>query len=334
MYLRVACEPIRIWLENPDVVEIMCNRPCEVWVEDIRHAEMTRHDVPELTRVLIERIAGQVAGHTSQSVNETTPLLSAAMPGGERFQGVLHPASPDGGSFSIRKQVISNLTLAEYAGRGAFDKVRITGPKLVDPDDVSETDAELVKLLRDTSPQGIRNALEFAVQNQMTMIVSGGTSSGKTTLLNALMRSVPENERILTIEDTRELKPVQPNVQAMIASKGGQGLSTATIQNCLEAALRLRPDRIFLGEIRGAEAWSFLQAVNTGHPGSMSSLHANTPREAIERLALATMQAGFGMTKSEITEYIRLVVPVIIQIRRKPDRSVTEIYFNKYTRPE
>jgi type IV secretion system protein VirB11 len=228
--------------------------------------------VPEMTGEAIERLATHVASITSQSVNSSTPLLSAAMPHGERFQGVLGPATPNGGGFSIRKQVIANLTLEDYQRIGGFEDVKVRGPKKPERDEYPEIETELARHLRDPSPAAIRAALEFAVLNHMTMIISGGTSSGKTTFLNALLKTVPETERVITIEDTRELTPPQPNWLALVASKGSQGLAQVTVQDLLEASLRLRPDRLFLGEIRGAEAATFLQAVNTGHPGLLDHL--------------------------------------------------------------
>ncbi|MPR08862.1 P-type DNA transfer ATPase VirB11 [Microvirga tunisiensis] len=331
-FLRQACEPIRRWLEDPDVIEIMCNRPGEVWIESTRHADMQRFEVSALTSVQIERIAQQVASYTKQSVNEVTPLLSAAMPLGERFQGVLSPAAPHGGMFSIRKQVIRDLSLENYLDRGAFNHVKISGPREVDPDDIDETDEAFLELLGDPTPEGRMKALRFAVENKYTVLVAGGTSSGKTTFLNALLKEIPVSERILSLEDTLELKPPQPNWCALLASKGDQGLAKVTVQDLLEAAMRVRPDRLLLGEIRGADAFTFLQAVNTGHPGSLSTVHANSPQDAITRVALATMQAGLGLTKAELSEIIRATVPVFVQLQRKPTRSVSQIYFNKFQR--
>jgi type IV secretion system protein VirB11 len=328
-YLRQSCEPIRRWIQDPDVIEIMVNRPGEVWVEALGKPDMERFAVPELTRGAVQQIAERVAAEVAQSVNEETPLLSAAMPHGERFQGVLSPAAPDGGAFSIRKQVISDLTLDDYLRFGALNGVRVSGPRMSDDEDISDLDRELAEKLQNRSAEGIAKFLRFAIESSVTMFISGGTSSGKTTFLNALLKEVPASERVFSIEDTRELKPPQPNYLALLASKGDQGKSRVTIQSLLEAALRLRPDRIFLGEIRGAEAYSFLQAVNTGHPGSLTTLHADSPRGAFERIALATMQAGLGLTKTEIMDYVRTVVPVVVQLRRKPTRGVSEIYFSK-----
>ncbi|UXS05568.1 P-type DNA transfer ATPase VirB11 [Agrobacterium tumefaciens] len=334
VYLRQAANPLRPWLEDPAVVEIMCNRPCEIWVERIDHHRMIRHDVPALDERAIRGLAQMVAGATQQSVNEETPLLSAAMPNGERFQGVLSPVAADGGAFAIRKQVIRDMSLDEYVVLGGLDAARVTGPKSTGQDEMSPLERELVEGLKDHSPAARRDWFRFAIENRLTILISGGTSSGKTTFFNGLLKDVPDWERLVSIEDTRELKPRQPNYLALVASKGGQGRARSTIQDCLEAALRLRPDRIFMGEIRGAEAYSFLQAVNTGHPGSMSTLHADNPNGAYERLAMATMQAGLGLTKAELIEFVRFVVPVIVQVRRDPitmKRSVREIYFNRWS---
>ena len=189
----------------------------------VGHPEMERFAAPELTARAIMQIAERVAAEVNQSINEETPLLSAAMPHGERFQGVLAPAAADGGAFSIRKQVISDLDLDDYQGFGALENVRASGPRVSPDEDVSDLERELAALLRDTSPDGIKTFLRVAVQNAVTMVVSGGTSSGKTTFLNALLKEVPSTERVMSIEDTRELKPPQPNYLALVASKGDRG---------------------------------------------------------------------------------------------------------------
>jgi type IV secretion system protein VirB11 len=176
----------------------------------------------------------------------------------------------------------------------------------------------------------VHKALAFAVKNHVTMIIAGGTSSGKTTFLNALLKEVPAAERVISIEDTRELQPPQPNWLSLLASKGGQGLAQVTVQDLLESSLRLRPDRLFLGEIRGAEAATFLQAVNTGHPGSLTTLHADSCYGAFERLALMTLQSDLKLSKAEIMEYVRSVVPMVVQLRRRPMRGVAEIYFRGF----
>ena len=334
IYVRQTAQPIRRWLEDPGVIEIMCNRPGEIWIESIDSHHMIRHEVPALDEKAITALAQMIAGTTQQSVNEETPLLSAAMPNGERFQAVLSPVAASGGAFAIRKQIIRDMSLDDYLELGGLEVVKVSGPRNGELADRSELEAALVARLQDPAPQARREWLRFAVENRVTMLISGGTSSGKTTFFNGLLKDVPEWERLVSIEDTRELRPPQPNYLALVTSKGGQGRARTTIQECLEAALRLRPDRIFMGEIRGAEAFSFLQAVNTGHPGSISTLHADNPQGAYERLAMATMQAGLGLTKSELMEFVRFVVPVVIQVARDPatmKRGVREIYFSKWS---
>jgi type IV secretion system protein VirB11 len=141
---------------------------------------------------------------------------------------------------------------------------------------------------------------------------------------------VPSDERIITIEDTREVKPIQDNFLPLVASKGDQGQARVTIESLLQAAMRLRPDRIFLGEIRGPEAYSFLRAVNTGHPGSITTVHADSPAGAFEQLALMVMQAGAGLRKDEIISYAKTVLPIVIQQSRIGGwRGTVEIYFSK-----
>ncbi|WFS26440.1 MULTISPECIES: P-type DNA transfer ATPase VirB11 [Rhizobium] len=334
IYVRQTAQPIRRWLEDPAVIEIMCNRPGEIWIESLDSCHMSRHDVPALDAKAITALAQMIAGTTQQSVNEETPLLSAAMPHGERFQAVLSPVAVMGGAFAIRKQVIRDMTLDDYLALGGLDGIQVSGVGVPDGEGLSDLEHELVARMVDPSPQARREWLRFAVENRVTMLISGGTSSGKTTFFNGLLKDVPAWERLISIEDTRELKPSQPNYLALVTSKGGQGRARTTIQECLEAALRLRPDRIFMGEIRGAEAFSFLQAVNTGHPGSISTLHADNPRGAYERLAMATMQAGLGLTKVELMEFVRFIVPVVIQVARDPvtmKRGVREIYFSKWS---
>jgi type IV secretion system protein VirB11 len=334
-YLRLAAEPIKHWLQDPKVIEIMCNRPGEIWIEAIGRPHMERFSVPTLTQSAIEGLAQRIAGETHQNVNKETPLLSAAMPHGERFQSVLAPATTSGGAFAIRKQVIQDMSIDDYRLMGGLDAVKVSGPRAVDGDDeLTDLETELVEKLRDPMPDARANWLRFAIQNRLTMLISGGTSTGKTTFFNALLKEVPLTERIISIEDTRELKPPQPNYVDLVASRGGQGRAKVTIQELLETALRLRPDRIFMGEIRGAEAFSFLQAVNTGHPGSISTLHADNPRGAYERAAMATMQGGLGLTMSELIAFVRMVVPVVVQLTRDPvtgRRGVAEIYYSKWT---
>lgn len=322
VFLENALEPLRPWLEDESVVEICANRPGEIWVEVFGASSMVCHALPALNAAALRHIAERVAGHSGQSVNEEHPLLSAALPTGERFQGVLPPATTEGGAFAIRKQVIKEMRLEDYRRMGAFDRVVHSGVG-----GLSELDRELCTIL---DRGEIEAFIRLAAQNRLSMLVSGGTSSGKTTFLNAVLKEVPQDERIISIEDTRELKPHQPNYLPLVASKGDQGQARVTVDGLLQASLRLRPDRIFLGEIRGSEAYSFLRAINTGHPGSITTVHADSPAGAFEQLALMVMQSGLGLRKDEIIAYIRSVLPIVIQQKKIGGwRGTAEIYFSK-----
>ena len=321
VFLRQFLRPIQPYLIQDGVSEVCVNKPGECWVEEQGAQGMVRKDIPELTERSLVQLARQVAATSHQEVNESKPLLSAALPSGERIQIVLPPAALDGGGFSIRRQVVQNLSLDDYAERGAFQRVHLTAT-----DHRSPLDLRLCELLALRDWQGF---LSEAISGRKNMLIVGGTSTGKTTFFNAIAKEIPREERLLSIEDTPELELPQPNVLRLIASKGGQGLAKVTIQDLLEASLRLRPDRILLGELRGAEAYTFLQAVNTGHPGSISTLHADSPRAAFERLGLMVMQANLGLRREEVLEYIRSVVEIIVQLTRLPngERIVSEIYF-------
>ena len=320
-FLYRALAPLKSFLDDLDVVEISVNRPGQVYVERLGAAHMEFHVIPELTTAEIVNIGERVAASTNQFVSPANPILSAALPTGERIQVVLPPAAPDGGTLSIRKQVVSDYTLEDYRDRGSLDEVSVAVGGL------SETDGELIGQL---SRKDIYGFIRTAIVNRVSILISGGTSSGKTTFLNACLKSVDENERIITLEDTRELFPPQKNAVHLLASRGDQGTANVTIQSLLEASLRMRPDRLFVGEVRGSEAFAFLRAINTGHPGSMSTVHADTPVGAYEQLAMMVMQSGLSAAypKADLISYIRQVIPIVIQLRREGGRrGVSEIFF-------
>ena len=158
--------------------------------------------------------------------------------------------------------------------------------------------------------------------------MSGGTGTGKPTFLNALLKEVPLNERLVLIEDAAEIRLVHENAIGLVAVKGETGEARVDVESLLQAALRMRPDRIIVGELRGVEAFTFLRAVNTGHPGSVTTLHADTPNGALEQLALMALQTGTAMTHADIMAYVRSVVDVIVQLERQDGvRQVREIAF-------
>lgn len=320
-FLYRALQPLKRFLDDRDVVEVSVNHPGEVFVERLGADQMEFHDVPEITTAEIVNIGERVAATTNQFISAASPLLSAALPTGERIQVVLPPAASDGGAISIRKQVASDFTLEHYRDNGALDGVSVSLGGL------SETDRTLIRRLRERDIYGFVCA---AIVNRVSILISGGTSTGKTTFLNACLKSVDSHERIITLEDTRELFPPQPNTVHLLASRGDQGTASVTIQSLLEASLRMRPDRIFVGEIRGSEAFAFIRAINTGHPGSMSTVHADTPLGAYEQLAMMVMQSGLSAAypKPDLLSYIQSVIPVVIQLRRDGGRrGVSEIFF-------
>lgn len=320
-FLYRALAPLKAFLNDRDVVEISVNRPGQVYVERLGTAHMELHDIPSLTTAEIINIGERVAASTNQFVSPANPILSAALPSGERIQVVLPPAASDGGTLSIRKQVISDFTLEDYRERGSLDHVTVAVGGL------SETDEALIEQL---SAKDIYGFIRTAIVNRVSILISGGTSSGKTTFLNACLKSVDPHERIITLEDTRELFPPQKNAVHLLASRGDQGTASVTIQSLLEASLRMRPDRLFVGEVRGSEAFAFLRAINTGHPGSMSTVHADTPLGAYEQLAMMVMQSGLSAAypKADLISYIQSVIPIVIQLRREGGRrGVSEIFF-------
>lgn len=320
-FLYRALSPLRPFLDDSQVVEISVNSPGQVYVERLGAAHMEYYEIPELTTAEIVNIGERVAASTNQFINAASPILSAALPTGERIQVVLPPAAADGGAISIRKQVVSDFSLDDYRDSGSLDGVDVAVGGL------SEADQELVNLL---GRHDIYGFIRKAIINRVSILISGGTSSGKTTFLNACLKSVDPHERVVTLEDTRELFPPQKNAVHLLASRGDQGTASVSIQSLLEASLRMRPDRLFVGEVRGSEAFAFLRAINTGHPGSMSTVHADTPHGAYEQLAMMVMQSGLSSSypKADLISYIRQVIPIVIQLRRDGGRrGVSEIFF-------
>jgi type IV secretion system protein VirB11 len=320
-FLQRALSPIQSFLNDPKVIEISINRPGEVFIERLGSHAMERYQLADLDAGEIRNIGERIAAVTQQFVSAAKPLLSASLPSGERVQCVLPPAAPDGGAISIRKQVISDYSLDDLRQAGAFD---YAGGLLHKKGSVDNE-------LRDLLDQGlIYKFIDLALKKRISILISGGTSSGKTTFLNACLKHIDRAERIITIEDTRELFPPHVNVVHLVASKGDQGTADVTIQSLLEASLRMRPDRLFVGEIRGSEAFSFLRAINTGHPGSISTVHADTPAGAYEQVIMMMMQSGMvsGFSKQDLASYIQTVIPIVIQLRRDGgQRRVSDIFF-------
>ena len=293
-FLEAYLEPFRDWLAQADVTELLVNRPGEVWIE--QRGQMTCHKAPKVDDSLLQRLAEQVARVSNQGITRERPLLAAMLPNGERVQFVAPTATRAHWAVAIRRHCLLDLPLDAYS----------SGPL--------QPSAAKIVTSPDEDPVGF---LREAVKDRKTILISGGTSTGKTTFLNALLREVPVEERVIVVEDTAEVQLHGPNDLGLIAVKGELGEALINTDDLLQAALRLRPDRILLGELRGKEAVSFLRAVNTGHPGSFSTIHANSTSGALEQLALMVMQSGLGLSRSETIEYARSVVDVVVQLGRE-----------------
>jgi type IV secretion system protein VirB11 len=317
--LETYLSPLKAVFAEDGVNEVMINKPGEAWIEN--RGDQRLELIPELDLEHLLGLGRLVAQSTDQTISEERPLLSATLPNGYRIQIVFPPACEPGlVCYSIRKGSTMNLSLDEYAKLGAFDST--STENLVD-----ENDAILANYLQ---KKQIKEFLQHAVKCKKNIIISGGTSTGKTTFTNAALAEIPSEERLITVEDAREvILHNHPNKVHLLASKGGQGRAKVTTQDLIEACLRLRPDRIIVGELRGAEAFSFLRAINTGHPGSISTLHADTPTMALEQLKLMVMQAGLGMPPDEVKKYIMAVVDIVVQLKRgeKGRRFVSEVYY-------
>jgi len=317
--LETYLNPFKALFAEEGVNEIMVNKPKEAWVE--KRGDQRLEIIPDIDFEHLMGLGRLVAQSTEQTVSEEKPLLSATLPNGYRIQVVFPPASEPGSvAMAIRKGSGMQLTLEDYDKMGAFSNT--STEEVHDKND--DILAEYIKNNK------IREFLDYAIKCKKNIIISGGTSTGKTTFTNAALLAIPAEERLITVEDAREVQlPNHPNRVHLLASKGGQGRAKVTTQDLIEACLRLRPDRIIVGELRGAEAFSFLRAINTGHPGSISTLHADTPTMALEQLKLMVMQAGLGMPPDEIKKYISAVIDVVVQLKRGGGgkRYISEVYF-------
>ncbi|MDI1325565.1 MAG: P-type DNA transfer ATPase VirB11 [Brevundimonas sp.] len=317
VYLQSYLAPFAGILARADVTDIYVNAPDECWAETLGGG-IECHRIPGLDETALARLARQIAAYAHQGISREHPILSAALPGGERVQIIIPPATRGGIVLAIRKHVSSDLRLEDYVASGAFETAHLDGPRRE-----TELDAQLRERLKTGDVAGL---LSIAVTGRRNILISGGTSTGKTTFLNALIQEVPQEERLIFIEDTPELHLHHPNAVGLIAPRSALGEALVTAEDLLNASLRMRPDRIILGELRGPEAYTFLRAVNTGHPGSMTTVHADSPDRAIEQIALLVLQGGTTLRREDVVHYIRSTIDVFVQLSRSAGRrSVSEI---------
>lgn len=317
--LNEYLKPLEDYFSQDGVTEITINKPTEIWVEQFGDQKL--YQEPNLNFATLRSMASLIAQSTEQVIDEEHPLLGGTLPNGYRVQIVIPPACEPGEiAYSIRKPSPLKWTLDDYEKMHCFEHCSIDARENIN-------DRILYELLLQNR---IKEFLQYTVLFKKNTICAGGTSTGKTTFTNAMLRAIPHEERLITIEDAREIDlSMHPNHVHLICSKGGQGRASVTAQDLVEVCLRMRPERIIVGELRGAEAFSFLRAINTGHPGSIATLHADTPAMAKEQLKMMVMQAGLGMPPSEVVSYIDAVVEVIVQLTRGEHgvRFISEVYY-------
>ncbi|MDB5673020.1 MAG: P-type transfer ATPase VirB11 [Sphingomonas bacterium] len=317
VYLHSYLAPLAAVLKRGDVTDVYVNRPGEYWVETTT-GQIERHDAPGLNETTLDRLARQIAALSHQGISREHPLLSATLPDGARVQIVAPPATRGPLAIAIRKHVSSDLALDDYVASGAFAETRRGTP--------GERSAVDIDLANKLDAGDIAGMLATAVRARKNILVSGGTSTGKTTFLNALMREIPAEERLILIEDTPELRLRHDNAVGLLAARSALGEAQVSADDLLAASLRMRPDRIIVGELRGPEAYTFLRAVNTGHPGSMTTVHADSAERAIDQITLLVLQTGTRLGRDDVHHYVRSTVDVFVQLARSGGRRhVSEV---------
>jgi pilus assembly protein CpaF len=287
--------PLERLLADASISEIMVNGPHEIWIE--RNGRLSETTLRFTDASHLRRIITRMVGQVGRRIDESSPLVDARLPDGSRVNAIIPPLSLSGPLVTIRK----------------FREDRFDTDELV----------QLGTLSRDSA-----DFLCRCIEAELNVLISGGTGSGKTTLLNALSAAIPASDRIVTIEDAAELRLAQCHVLRLEARpKNIEGEGEITIRDLVRNSLRMRPDRIIVGEVRGAEALDMLQAMNTGHEGSLSTVHANSPRDALHRLETMVLMAGYELPLRAIRQHVSAALDVIVQLDRLDDgsRRVVEI---------
>lgn len=320
--LDLTLRALRPMLANSNVMELCINRPLEAFLET--RDGWQREPLPFADFEWCSRFAKLVANSTQQRVDAASPLLSASLPSGERVQIVMPPATTPGCvAIAIRRPAEQVWSIEELGRRGIFRATRKADRKLDD------TEVELLRLLASSDYETF---MRLAVRSRKNILVSGPTGSGKTTWTKALIREIPGDERLVTIEDAKELVlDRHPNHVRLYYSKDDQGVSRVTPKQLLESCLRMKPDRILLAELRAEEAFDYLRNVNSGHPGSITSVHATSADLAFEQLVLLVKQNAGGreLARSDIKSLLYLLVDVVIQFGvERHERFIKEIWFD------
>lgn len=285
--------PIEHLILDPDISEIMVNGGSQIFIE--KRGRLTQVPGITISEQALNAAVRNIARRLGDDISEEKPILDSRLPDGSRVAAVLPPCSIDGITLTIRKFNTRHFTMTDLVENGT---------------------------LTETTAQFLRDK----IINRQNILISGGTGSGKTTLLNILADSIPDDQRILLIEDTAELNIRKSNLVRFETRREQSGLPAVTVRDLLKAALRHRPDRIIVGEVRGGEAFDLLQALNTGHAGSLCTLHANSARQAITRFADCVLQSGIELPHRAILTNIGSAVDLLVHIGRiKGRRTISEI---------
>ena len=287
--------PIDRFLKDPEITEVMVNGPEHVYVEKRGRLELTQTTFVDENH--LRRIIDKIVGLVGRRIDESTPLVDARLLDGSRVNAVIHPLAIGGPFLTIRKFSADPYTVDDLIGFGSM------------------------------SPQ-VAKFLQGCVVGRLNVLISGGTGTGKTTMLNVLSSFIPADERIVTVEDAKELQLHQEHVLALEARPPNiEGRGEITIRDLVRNTLRMRPDRIVVGECRGGEALDMLQAMNTGHDGSLTTIHSNSPRDSLARLETLTLMSGFELPVRAIREQMASALDMIVHITRLRDgtRRITHV---------
>lgn len=315
-YVEQYLAPLRDYLTDDRVNELVINPNGSIFVEAAGASHMHEIDVT-LSAHAIKRLGAQLAGETRNTLGALHPIVSGRVEvwgNPQRVQIVIEPAVEHGVSLSIRKYLSKGLSSTDI---GFVDGVQIR----VD-DERRARHRQISQMARDGDLQGL---FRRVIDEKFNVLISGGTSSGKTTVARSLITMMDMNERLITIEDAQELFPPHRNQVGLISDRKDK--SARMPSKLLESCLRMRPDRIIVGEVRGVEAYDFLEAINTGHPGAITTIHADSPALAFDRLALMVMRSGVRLSHGEVITYAKRTIDLVIQVgRRNGKRGVLEVY--------
>jgi pilus assembly protein CpaF len=287
--------PIDPFLADPEVTEVMVNGPHAVWIE--KSGKLIKTDTRFVDSIHLERIIEKIVGQVGRRIDESTPMVDARLPDGSRVNGVIHPLAIGGPYLTIRKFAVDPFTV----------------------DDL---------IANHTLNDQVAGLLRRCVRGRLNIIVSGATGSGKTTFLNVLSNFIPDDERIITVEDAAELQLNQAHVLSMESRPPNiEGEGQVMIRDLVRNTLRMRPDRIIVGEARGGEALDMLQAMNTGHDGSLTTIHSNSPRDTLARIETMVLMAGLDLPIRAIREQVASAIDMVVHTHRLRDgtRRVTHV---------